>query len=956
MTRKHSLFFLLITGFCAYAKPACSQVFGGIPPSVRWSQINVPAARIIFSGKSDYRAFQTASLIRALNDGTLSTMGNHFRPVNIIFHDETTVSNAYVQLAPFRSEFQLTPLQNAFELGSLPWHQTLAIHEYRHVQQFNNFRTGLSRAFYILFGEEGQAFANNLAVPNWFWEGDAVFQETLVSKQGRGRLPLFLNGYSSLWLAGKNYSWMKLRNGSLRDYTPDHYPLGYMMVAYGRQRYGADFWKKTAGDAAAFRGLFYPLQKAISRNAGLSFRQYRQSAMKWFRDQIPVSEAKSADAAYGAAHRHFVADETFPQWHSNDEVLYQKVTYRTPPVFVEKNRSTAKEWRLKRRAVSIDDQFSLRGNKIVYAAYEPDLRWGWKDYSVLRVIDLTTGKDHRLAGKTKYFSPDIDKEGKKIVAVAVEPSGFSHLDFVDAQNGQTVFRLPNTDSLFYSYPKFYGPDELVAAARDGAGRMSLLKIDKISGRSTALIPWTMSPVGFISVNGGSIYFTRTVNGRDRAYRWRAGSTEAFRDSSATGVYQLSAGSEGIAWSGISAVGKPLHIIHGNTDSAFLSYDIPFSDSDSLTAHQVSALQLPPFLLQQALERSGPTSGVQKYPALTHPFHFHSWRPDVNDPVFQFSLVGQNLLNTVQSEIYAGYNRNEQYKMVGADLIYGGLFPYLSLGSQWLIDRSGFLRNGQKIYWNEWQPTVGFSIPFTLSRGIWLRSVTAGMSLGYHKRFFRGPYKDSIISKGYASIDPYFQFVQQLQTAKSQIYPSFAQTILFQYRRSVSSLQGNQFLLGSSFFFPGLAPTHSLELRAALQQRDPLNQVRFSNGFPFSRGYSGENFFHMYRVAANYHFPLVYPDWGFGNIVFIQRIRANAFYDYTGVPASPINGPGVSRQYQSAGMELYFDSSWWNELPLTLGIRYSRLLDRDYEGRSPNQWELILPLNILSSSFSGHGAR
>ncbi len=161
------------------------------------------------------------SWFQHLSKTTLSTIGNQQKPIDIVFHNLTTIPNGYVQLAPFRSEFQLTPSQNSFDLGSLPWHQTLAIHEYRHVQQYNNFRVGLSKAFYILFGQDGLAFANSLSVPNWFFEGDAVFQETLVSQQGRGRLPLFLAGFEALWVSGKNYSWMKLRNGSYRDYTPN---------------------------------------------------------------------------------------------------------------------------------------------------------------------------------------------------------------------------------------------------------------------------------------------------------------------------------------------------------------------------------------------------------------------------------------------------------------------------------------------------------------------------------------------------------------------------------------------------------------------------------------------------------------------------------------------------------------------------------------------------------------
>ena len=43
----------------------------------------------------------------------------------------------------------------------------------------------------VLFGENGRALANAAAIPDWFFEGDAVYNETLMSTQGRGRLPYF---------------------------------------------------------------------------------------------------------------------------------------------------------------------------------------------------------------------------------------------------------------------------------------------------------------------------------------------------------------------------------------------------------------------------------------------------------------------------------------------------------------------------------------------------------------------------------------------------------------------------------------------------------------------------------------------------------------------------------------------------------------------------------------------
>jgi hypothetical protein len=140
-----------------------------------------------------------------------------------------------------------------------------------------------------LFGEEGFALASNAAIPDWFFEGDAVYNETILSEQGRGRLPQFMNVYPTLWDAGKNYKWMKLRNGSLKHYVPNHYYLGYILVSYGYAKYGNDFWKKITGDAAAFKGLFYPFQVAVKKYAGVEFTVFVSDAFKYFKEQLQIS-------------------------------------------------------------------------------------------------------------------------------------------------------------------------------------------------------------------------------------------------------------------------------------------------------------------------------------------------------------------------------------------------------------------------------------------------------------------------------------------------------------------------------------------------------------------------------------------------------------------------------------------------------------------------------------------
>ena len=136
------------------------------------------------------------------------------RKWNVVLQNQTIVSNAYVRLAPLMSELYLVPDQDNFSSGSIRWDDNLIIHENRHMQQLSNFNNGLTKVFSFLLGQEGQLLANGITIPDYFFEGDAVWQETLVSEQGRGRMPSFFNGMKSLWLQDKKYSWMKLRSGS----------------------------------------------------------------------------------------------------------------------------------------------------------------------------------------------------------------------------------------------------------------------------------------------------------------------------------------------------------------------------------------------------------------------------------------------------------------------------------------------------------------------------------------------------------------------------------------------------------------------------------------------------------------------------------------------------------------------------------------------------------------------
>ncbi|WP_184548665.1 hypothetical protein [Mucilaginibacter sp. FT3.2] len=924
---------------------ASAQEFGGNPPSIKWKQVNTPAAKVIFPAGMDSAGVNVANIVQQMNGLVKPTIGSKQRQISIVLQNQTTISNAYVGLAPFRSEFFLTPEQNSFDIGSLPWQQQLAIHEFRHVQQYNNFNVGLSHFLRIVFGEGGQALGNDLSVPNWFFEGDAVFNETHVSEQGRGRLPYFFNGYRALWVAGKNYSYMKLRNGSYRDFTPDHYPLGYMLVSYGREKYGDDIWRKITHDAAGFYTGFYPFERAVKKYTGTSFKAFTNQGLDHFKEQFAADEQTQSPQIKSP--KHFDANREYPAFVNDSTLIYMRSTYDHVPAFVVKTGNH--ESKISTRSYSLDNYFDYHDGKVIYPSYRPDLRWAYRDYSELMLLDIATGQEHRITQKAKYFAPAFSADGKSIVAVKVGPSGKSELHVLNT-DGKLLTVVPNPQKLFYTYPKFYKDDELIAAVRNHQGEMTLAIINKNTGDAKYLLPFTFKPIGFTAIKGDTVYFTNVVDTQDRLFALMINSNRLYEllpteSNTAIGNYQPAIANHKMAWVGFTAAGyqiteankkdlKWIDVgdIYANTKLPLLGINAIRNDS---SANMLSGV------VDKPLQ-------VTNYSKAHGLFNFHSLIPNISDPNYSFAITGENVLNTFQSQVSFNYNTNEGYKEFSFDAVYGALFPYLSAGVDYTLDRRQFIK-GNYVYWNETQLHGGLEVPLTFSQGKHITGLTIGSDLYFNRTNFQQPYSAQYADRGYTYLNNYLSFNNQTQSAKKNIYPSFAQNISLNYKTAISGISATQFLATGTFYFPGLVTNHSFVISLAHQQRGKDNVISFSNDFPFSKGYTVQNLDDMNKVGFTYHFPIAYPDAGFGNIFYLLRLRGALFFDYTRASSTNyyIDGSSFKQNFRSAGGTLFFDTKFFNQNSISFGIRYSRLLDEDtfgFTGR--NRVELVLPVTFF----------
>ena len=714
---------LLIAG-CLYA-----QQFGGNPPSIHWKQIDTDTARIIFPEGLDSTAQRVSNIIHFLAKNNPAKLGPQLRKVNIVLQSQTTIANGYVGLAPFRSEFQITPVTNNFELGSISWPDALSVHEYRHVQQFNNFRNGLSNLFYYLFGESGWLVGINASVPDWFYEGDAVYNETITTNQGRGRIPAFVNQYKSLWLYNKDYSWMKLRNGSLKDYVPNHYPLGYLMVNYGREKYGLDFWSKVTKDASAFKGLFYPFQHAVKKYSGESYKKFHNEAFDYYKSLSGFGKGSPGNRKLNGAsqlslnrsdaagiknittlNQKFVTDYFYPFQLGGDSLLYLKTSYRERPTFYIKNASG--ERRLRVKDISLDEYYSYRNGKIVYAAYETDPRWSWRDYSVIRILDVHSGVEQTLAHKTKYFEPDISPDGNSIAAVQILPGGKSELHILNSSNGSVQQKIHSAEISLFTSPKFINDSLLVTAVRLNGGRMTIALTDVHTGALERLMVPTYSVIGHLSVNSNIVYFTASYSGNDELYALQLNDRKVFQlTQTILGNYFVNAKNEKIVWSGFTPEGYQLKEMNlkdqkwaALNDSVLSTLNVLYPVAHSKELHDILLNDVPAKKFDEKDYKQG-----------SHLFYFHSWRPYFEDPDFTYSIYSDNILNTLSTEFFYHYNRNDKTSGAGVNFLYGGWYPMINGSFEYTFNKPVAIGT-KAAFLNELETSGGLSVPLQFTSG------------------------------------------------------------------------------------------------------------------------------------------------------------------------------------------------------------------------------------------------
>jgi hypothetical protein len=321
-----------------------------------------------------------------------------------------------------------------------------------------------------------------------------------------------------------------------------------------------------------------------------------------------------------------------------------------------------------------------------------------------------------------------------------------------------------------------------------------------------------------------------------------------------------------------------------------------------------------------------TYEVKDYNSFANLLNFHSWFILPTVPSGRVGIISDNKLYTTSLSASVDYNTNERTVRGNLDLSYAGLFPIVDVGLSYGGRASTFDIDDDTeewTSWNEFSTGFGLRVPLTLSSGTSYSSLELGVRAEYTDISDKTDVDEFHQGDGVLLPLTYeFSYRRARNGSRRDFLPRWAQSAQVSYSHTPGNMDydGCMLSVDVGLFFPGIFKQHSLRIGGAYERQEPDN-YRFENEISFPRGYDYSYHDNIYKISADYAFPLVYPDFDLGPLLYLKRVKGKLFYD-----------GGIGRDnsdntvYNSIGVELSADLHLFSTglffLPLDLGARYS----------------------------------
>ncbi len=854
---------------------------GQDPASLKWYQIQTPHFRVIYPDNFSSEAQKYAHLLEESYSelSVLYPLAKTHMPV--IIHNYSMESNGYVTWAPRRMELFPLPGQNNLPMDPA---KQLAVHETTHVLQLSSLnKKGFGKALGYVFGEQIVGLSV-LEIPQWALEGDAVYAETVTGLSGRGRSNAFTQEARALAATPEGiYRYDKMLSGSYKDFTPDHYVFGYLMMNNLRNLNG-ETWANAITEVS--KGYpANPINHVLKKETGLTKKKlfdstFHDLAARWNDSNSP---AYTDYPALNVREKNNYVSHYMPQRTDDDKIISLKTSLTRPSCFVITDKSGGKEHVLTTPGYISPYIFSYSDSTIVWSELHPDPRWDNRDYSVIKKMKTSGGPVTQLTFRSRYEAPDLSPDGRTIVAVSTTPELRYSLIFIDAVSGETLMDVSIPDNLIIQRPAWSSDGKavtLVTVCDRGEG----IRTYHPTGKKWVVNrPETVTDIIQAEIVNDTLYYLAQGDGSDNIYSITNDTVISRVTSSRFGISGFSVSGNEILFSDYSTDGFNIASADRTASAG------PASGSMRNVIPAVAPMTSPagdePLPETVAYE-------AKPYSKAGHLLNLHSWFPfytDIDelqtDPTAispGITLLSQNHLSTLISTIgyeysdgshylHSGIKWKGWYPVIEADITYGGqqIVTKDSSAIQDPADIGGDMILNASIYDQLW-----------FANGRFRQLFMPALYMNYRNRYTYLT-EENAYDRGIALVTGRLYLSNTFRTAYRDINPRWGQVIDLRITAAPwdNELYGSRRYARGILFFPGLFTNHSFVLSAGYENQKPVREMVYRNNIAYPRGY-GDNLIseRLFSFSADYTMPLFYPDLAAGSLIYLKRIRGSLFFD------------------------------------------------------------------------------
>lgn len=942
---KKLILFFLFVGILNFTDAQYFQT-GQDPASIKWRQINTENFQIIYPDYYESQAQNLASIMETVYKKGGETLKYHPKKISIILHTQTVKSNGLVAWAPKRAEFYTVAHQDIYAQN---WIEQLAIHEFRHVVQIDKVNSELPKIIKILLGEQGTALVFGAYLPWWFIEGDAVVTETTLSNSGRGRYPSFLMEHKALAVEKDNYKYDKAYNGSFKDFVPDHYELGYYLVGKSREKYGTELWNSVLNRVGSKPFSFTPFNKAIKEYTGFNKVQLYKSVFDSLKNEWIIEDKKNnrPDFEVVSKNNKSYAEYKYNHWLNDSTIISYKTALNEIPSFVKINKNST-EKKLVFPGSIFNESVNYRGEWIVWSEQIQNPRWQHGGKSLIILFNVETNETKTINTEFTAFAPSISIDKSKIVVVETNFTSENFLSVYKISDGKLLNRYQTLNNNYFFSPEWLNQKEIIAIMLDSDGKR-ITKINLENNSHEIIIKSDLGELKNIRVEKDNIYFIGSYSGKNNLYRFNLKENIA---------YQVFDSRFGVESPAISPKGSIL--LSDYTSNGFRLIKLR---PETYQEINVSGIKKKEYELAENLANQD--AGVidfvksdsvkfnsEKYGKLSHLFNFHSWAPVAVDAYSHeitpgISLLSQNKLGTALINLGYKWNTTEKTGNFYGKYTFKGWYPVFDFelnsgksASEYAIieqtkNSAGVIVKQDTVLkrftWYETNFGADVRVPLDFSRGKFSRFFQPEIKydLTFYKHDSSTPEK--FYTGSFQSLTYRLYYQQLLRKSSQDVYPNFGIIVDGFYRHSpMGETDLGSLILGQSYLYlPGLLRNHGIRLYAGVQDKKSKGTVGFSDVIRYPRGWGKINTNNMISFASDYKFPVFYPEWSIGGLVYLQRVNASIFADYANLTGNIYKNGTVTGTFNSNissfGFELTGNANFLRfYAPVEIGFRTSYL--------------------------------